>query len=110
MNQFLISARVKVDSCNKCDSSCSNYQPKFQIGPRIPGFNAPPTGMGKGAVVTPVVVPRDPETPGPRTPNPKTPQQQGQKSGTSPAAAAAAKVSRNLFGKKGGKGGDPAAK
>ena len=108
MNPFLKSARGKLDSGKNVDSSCSNYQPHFQIGPRIPGFNAPPTGMGKGAVVTPVVVPRDPETPGPRTPNPKTPQQQGQKSGTSPAAAA--KVSRNLFGKKGGKGGDPAAK
>ena len=98
MNPFLKSARGKLDSGKNVDSSCSNYQPHFQIGPRIPGFNAPPaTAAGGGA------------TPGPRTPNPKTPQQQQgpQKSGTSSAA----RVARNLFGsgkKSSGKGGDPA--
>ena len=62
----------------------------LQIGPRIPGFNAPPAAT----------------TPGPRTPNPKTPQQQQQKTGTS--SSGAARVARNLFGKKSNsKGADP---
>jgi hypothetical protein len=91
-DKFIVDEKVPLTRLRTRNSSSMSLSPvnspskntmTFQIAPRIPGFNCPPTATGN--------------TPGPRTPNARG--NSGPPSAPSPGrATAAANVARNLFG------------